>query len=319
MDSAGGEYDETRAAASPGGWKLFFGLSRTPHGVLDVATPAMAALLSLGAFPSLRVTIIGLVTAFAGYTAVYALNDLVDHRVDRERLSGRKEDTSLFDVDAIMVRHPIAQGLLSYGRGLVWCLFWAVVAIVGAWILNPFCIVLFCVAALLETIYCRLLRITHLKIVPSAMVKAIGGLAGVYAVNHDPSLAFVAVVFLWIAAWEVGGQNIANDILDIDDDTKVCARTTATVKGLRESTFRLVSAASMAAFGGLAIYWVSGPGVGVLYPIGAVALGWKLLLEPANRVFHNPGQETAAAMFNRASYVPVSFLILTAAAILFPI
>ena len=64
--------------------KLFLALSRTPHGILDMATPALAALLWLGGFPSAGVIALGLLTAFAGYTAVYALNDLVDYRVDKE-------------------------------------------------------------------------------------------------------------------------------------------------------------------------------------------------------------------------------------------
>jgi hypothetical protein len=31
-------------------------------------------------------TLLGLITVFAGYTAVYALNDLVDYRTDREKV-----------------------------------------------------------------------------------------------------------------------------------------------------------------------------------------------------------------------------------------
>ena len=90
-------------------WKLFFGLSRTPHGLLDVATPAMAALLMMGSCPPVWVVIVGLVTAFAGYTAVYALNDLVDYRVDQERLSSRSDQPQHFHVDEILAPHPVAQ------------------------------------------------------------------------------------------------------------------------------------------------------------------------------------------------------------------
>jgi 4-hydroxybenzoate polyprenyltransferase len=63
--------------------KLFLALSRTPHGLLDMCTPAFGALLWLGHFPSFSVVVIGLVTTFAGYTAVYALNDIVDYKVDK--------------------------------------------------------------------------------------------------------------------------------------------------------------------------------------------------------------------------------------------
>jgi len=299
-------------------WKLFFGLSRTPHGVLDVATPAMAAVLCLGYLPPFSIVIVGLITAFAGYTAVYALNDIVDFRVDKERLSLREEKERLSHIDEIMVRHPVAQGMLPFSAAVAWCVFWALVSVVGAWWLNPFCVVLLAVAIGMETLYCKLLTLTHLKVAPSAVVKAIGGLAGVYAVDPDPSLGFVAVLFLWLAAWEVGGQNVANDIVDMEEDRLVSARTTATVKGVPESVFILVAAVSMAAFGGTVIFWPAGPGVGWLYPIGAVVLGWILLLEPARAVYHDPGPPTAAALFNKASYMPLGFLLLTVAAIYAP-
>ncbi len=297
-------------------WSLFLGLSRTPHAVLDMATPAMAALLWLGQFPPLSIIAVGLVTAFAGYTAVYALNDIVDYKVDRERLALRDHADDVFDVDNITVPHPLAQGILPFPWGLSWLVFWAIVALAGAWWLNPVCALIFLVSASLETVYCRLLKITHFKIIPSAIVKASGGLAGVYAVDPHPSFGFVAVLLLWLAAWEIGGQNIANDIMDMDDDAKVAARTTSTVKGVPESVFRIVSAVSMAAFAGVAIYFLAGEGVGILYPLGAAALGWLLLLEPARSLYYSPGPGTAAMLFNRASYVPVGFLLLTAASIL---
>jgi 4-hydroxybenzoate polyprenyltransferase len=300
-------------------WKLFLGLSRTPHGVLDLATPAMAALLWLGHFPPPSVMVVGLITAFAGYTAVYALNDLVDYRVDRERLALQTDSRASFDVDEIMMRHPVAQGALSFPKGLQWCVFWSLVALAGAWWLNPFCAILFVVSASMEAVYCRLLKITHLKVVPSAVVKATGGVAGVFAVDPTPSPAFIAVLFLWLASWEVGGQNIANDIVDMDGDSRVAAKTTPTVKGIPESVFRLLCASSMAVFGGIAIYWLGSKDLSRLYPAAAAILGWWLLIEPARKVYVDPGPVNAAALFNRASYLPVSFLILVLISIYVPL
>lgn len=300
-------------------WKLFFGLSRTPHGLLDVATPAMAALLCLGAFPPGPVMIVGLITAFAGYNAVYALNDLIDYATDCERISLQERASSAFHVDEVLVRHPIARGFLPFRKGLAWCLVWSAIAILGAFWLNPICVVIFAASVGFEAIYCRLLRITHLKVIPSALVKASGGLAGVFAVDPSPSVGFVAVLLLWLAAWEIGGQNVANDIIDREDDLKVAARTTATVKGIPESVFRAVVAVSMACFGGVAVYWLAGPDVGILYPVGALFIGWYLLIVPARGLYFSPGPDTAAELFNKASYMPVCFLFLTAAAILIPI
>ena len=318
MNTGATEPEASEGAKSSINWKLFFGLSRTPHGVLDVATPAMAALLLLGHFPPVWVVVVGLITAFAGYTAVYALNDLVDYHVDQQRLSSRPESARHFHVDEILVRHPVAQGLLPFRSGLLWFGFWTVAGLVGAYWLNPLCCLLLVVSAILEALYCKLLRVTHLKIVPSAIVKATGGLAGAFAVSSNPSPAFVAMIFLWLAAWEVGGQNIANDIVDKEDDTRVGAKTTATVLGTQESVFRLLVAIGMAAFGSVAIYWVAGNGLSVFYPIGAAVLAWLLLLGPARRLYYAPATDTAAALFNRASYLPVSFLGLTVVSILLP-
>jgi 4-hydroxybenzoate polyprenyltransferase len=276
----------------------------------------MAAMLWLGHFPPLWVVVVGLITAFAGYTAVYALNDLVDHRVDRERISFKGESKELFHVDEVLMPHPVAQGMLSFASGLTWCVFWAAVALVGAWWLNPFCMLLFVISAALEAIYCKLLRVTHLKIIAAAAVKSIGGLAGVFAVNPAPAPGFVALLILWMASWEVGGQNIANDIVDMEDDARVSARTTLTVKGVRESVFRLIVSISMAVVCSVAIYWLAGPNVGPFYPIGAVILGWVLLVEPARKVYYDPSPANAASLFNKASYMPTCFLGLVVVSIL---
>jgi 4-hydroxybenzoate polyprenyltransferase len=310
MNDTNGRFAELSSATDAINWKLFLGLSRTPHAVLDMATPPMAALLWLGHFPPAGVTIIGLITAFAGYTAVYALNDLIDYRVDKERMSFRDRATDMPTVDEITVRHPVAQGMLSFASGFWWFVLWAIIALAGAWWLNPFCAALFVVSASLEGLYCKLLRITHLKIIPSALVKASGGLAGVYAVDPSPSLGFVAVLCLWLAAWEVGAQNIANDMVDMDDDARVSARTTITVKGMPESVFVMLTAIAMAASAGIALYWMAGNGVSWIYPIGAALLAWKLLLAPARRVYYQPGPASAASLFDKASYMPVSFLLL---------
>ncbi len=292
-------------------FKLFLGLSRTPHGLLDVATPAMAAMLQLGHFPPVSTIVIGLITAFSGFTAVYAMNDLIDVTVDKERLALKDKSDGVFHVDEVMAEHPVAQGLIPYSKGLAWAILWASTALVGAFILNPFCALIFVISACCEVIYCKLLKITHLKIIPSAIVKATGGLAGIYAVNPEPNMGFIVFMFLWLACWEIGGQNIANDIVDMEDDHRVGARTMLTVKGLQQSVFVQLTAASMATFAGVTIFLVAGPGVGWIYPIGAAVLGYFLLLKPARLVYEAPGPRTAASLFNRASYMPLSFLVLT--------
>jgi 4-hydroxybenzoate polyprenyltransferase len=299
--------------------RLYFALSRTPHGLLDMATPAMAALLYLGHFPPLSSVIIGLITAFAGYTAVYALNDIVDYKVDSERLRLQNSQNDRFDVDGLIARHPIAQGKLPYRSALYWFGLWALIALAGAWWLNPVCALIFIVSSGMEILYCKLLKITHLKIVPSVIVKVSGGLAGVFAVVPYPDPSFLALLAIWLAAWEVGGQNIANDIIDTEDDRSVAARTTTTVLGINESVFFLLVGIAMAVPAAIAIYWQSGAGVGPIYLFGAVLIAWKLLLSPARRVYSNPSPENAAELFNSASYMPGAFLLLVVLSILLPL
>src|SRR4030042_355029 len=136
--------------------KLFLALSRTPHGLLDMATPGLSALLWLGAFPPLEVIGLGLLTAFSGYTAVYALNDVIDYQLDRGKARSGNLPESRHDLDSVFVRHPMAQGLVSYREGVLWMMSWAALAVIGAYILNPVCAFIFLLACLLEIIYCRL-------------------------------------------------------------------------------------------------------------------------------------------------------------------
>jgi len=150
--------------------KLFWALSRTPHGLLDMCTPAFAALLWLGTFPPLETVLIGLITTFAGYTAVYALNDIVDYRVDQEKVSSGVLAAAGCDLDGVIVRHPMAQGLLSFYDGVLWAAGWAAVALAGAFMLNPVCVGIFLGGCALEAIYCRLWRVSPFRTLVSGAV-----------------------------------------------------------------------------------------------------------------------------------------------------
>ena len=163
-----------------------------------MCTPAFGALLWLGHFPSLTVMAVGLATTFAGYTAVYALNDVIDYRVDKEKVAevGLSETGS--DLDSLGVRHPMAQGLLSFKEGLLWATAWGLLALIGAYLLNPVCAIIFLGACLLEIIYCLLLKVTHLRALISGAVKTSGGIAAVFAVDPDPDFLFLICLFFFL-------------------------------------------------------------------------------------------------------------------------
>lgn len=289
--------------------KLFLALSRTPHALLDLATPALAAMLWLGRIPSPKIVVLGFLTAFAGYTAVYALNDLVDYRVDREKIQKCGLPCSGHDLDAVYVRHPLAQGLLSPGEGVLWVAVWAGIALVGALILNPVCALVFVVGCVAESIYCLMLRVSPLRILVSGLVKTAGGIAAVFAVEPHPSPGFLLVLFLWLLSWEIGGQNIPNDFADLDEDRDLRARTVPVYFGARDAL--RIAYASLAVATGLSVllFWVTPAPLGGIYVAGALTAGFLLLLRPAGRLVQAQTVPEASALFNRASYYPLAMFV----------
>lgn len=288
--------------------KLFLALSRTPHGVIDIATPALAALLGLGGFPALGTTILGLITVFAGYTAVYALNDLVDYRTDRAKVdAGGYADGETY-LDGVLTRHPLAKGVLSVGEGLLWTIGWALVAMVGAWLLNPVCFFIFLVGGALEAIYCLLLRVTPLRAVLNGIVKALGAVAAVYAVDPQPSILFLLVLVAWIFLWEIGGQNIPNDWTDIEEDRRFSAKTIPVRLGLTRAALLALGCLTTAFLLTFVLIGVSPLTLGAPHQVILVGLGAWLLLLPALQLVEGSDRRQAMNLFNRASHFPLSVL-----------
>ena len=298
--------------AAPSGFarlKLFLALSRTPHALLDMTTPALGALLWLGQIPSPRIVFLGLVTAFAGYTAVYALNDLVDYRTDREKIRKCGLPCRAYDLDAVYVRHPLAQGLLSLREALLWTAGWAGLALIGALLLNPVCALVFLTGCLAETVYCLLFRVSYLRILVSGVVKTAGGIAAVFAVESNPSPGFLLVLFLWLLSWEVGGQNVPNDLADLDEDRDFQARTVPVHFGADSAAhIALYSLAITVGFSQL-LYWATPAALHPLYLPAALIASITLLIPPARRLAATQAAPEAAALFNRACYYPVTMLL----------
>lgn len=290
--------------------KLFLALSRTPHGLLDMTTPLYGALLWLGDFPPLYTSLLGLITVFAGYTAVYALNDVIDYRVDREkaRIAGGLRESDNY-LDAAMVRHPMAQGLLSLKEGLVWALGWSSVAMLGAWLLNPVCVLIFLAGCLLEIAYCLMHRVSPLRILISGGVKTSGAVAAVFAVDPAPSAAFVIVLFTWLFFWEIGGQNIPADWADIEEDRRLKAQTVPVRCGPKGAALMAVGAIVLALLVQPMLICFSNIGAHPLMIAVAFFLGAGLLLPPALQLNRTRRRTHAMALFNRASYYPLLMLV----------
>ena len=297
--------------------KLFLALSRIPHVLLDIATPAFAALLWLGHFPPLKVTLIGTVTAFAGYTAVYALNDLIDSRVDREKIQQADPAEPGDYLDAPSIRHPLAQGALSFKKGLLWVLAWAALAGIGASLLNPVCVLIFAMACAMEILYCLLLKVTHLRSIVSGVVKSSGGIAAVFAVEPHPSLSFLTLLFLWLFLWEIGGQNVPNDWTEIKVDRRIGAKTLPVRFGPEGTSTLIIGCLLVTLITGVLLFWLASGHLELPFVFASLVVGVYLLIFPAYRLRKTKEPRHALVLFNRASFYPLALLVLITIKILF--
>ena len=288
--------------------RLFWALSRTPHGLLDMATPPLCGLLWLGAFPPLEIIGLGLITVFAGYTAVYALNDVIDYRIDRQEVNLEENELSGNYLDAVLVHHPMAQGLLSFRSGVTWAAAWGILALGGAFLLNPVCVLIFVSGCVLEAVYCLMFKVTYLRALVSGVVKTCGGIAAVYAVDPQPSGLYVFGLFCWLFVWEIGGQNIPADLTDVSIDSQNQAQTVPVRFGpQRASLMGAISLAVAVLLCGI-LMATSRVSFGIPLILASLLSGIYLLLIPAFRLYKAADRGGAMALFNRASYYPLTLL-----------
>jgi 4-hydroxybenzoate polyprenyltransferase len=195
---------------------------------------------------------------------------------------------------------------VSFREGLAWTGAWALVALGGAYTLNPVCALIFLLGCGLEAVYCLLLKVSHLRLLVAGVVKSLGAAAAVFAVDSQPSPVFLAVLFLWIFLWEVGGQNIPADWHDVEQDRRLKAKTIPVVFGLRKAGALALAALAGSLALSLAILRLSPLPFPLSQQLLILGLGVYLLLLPAWRLYLN--QAHAAALFNQASYYPLAVL-----------
>lgn len=286
--------------------RRFLALSRSLHGVLDIAMPGFVALLWLGHFPSWRVLALSLATALAGYTAIYALNDLIGVRDDKEKVAGGI--TPGYAVEASAMRYPLAQNLISMKGALAWFGCWFALAVLGTWLLNPRILVIVFAAAALEVAYVKLLKVTWWRTVISGLVKSAGPAAAVFAVIPAPSWSGLLGLLGWLMLWEIGGQNIPADWNDIEEDRRIGARTIPLVFGLRTAGVLVVVCLVLVVLASALLPQMSPLGGGWLFPLAILAAGAGLLLPPAFRLARTLDGRQAARLFDRASLYPLVLL-----------
>jgi len=287
----------------------FFALSRTSHGVLDLATPAFCALLWLGSFPDWTVVLLSVFTAFAAYTAIYALNDLVGTAVDREKFSKHELNTG-YSVEASELRYPLARNILSFKSGLLWMSFWFILALVGSYLLNPIIVFILIAASLLEIVYCLLLKVTYLRTFVSGLVKASGPIAAVFVVDTHPSLSSLLLLLVWIFFWEIGGQNIPADWNDTAEDRNINAKTIPIQFGAKKAGFIVLATLTITVVASTLLPWISPAPLGLFYIGASLVIGFIFLLQPGFQLNKNKDGRDAAKLFDKASYYPVAQFVL---------
>ena len=289
--------------------KRFFALSRTTHGILDLATPAFCALLWLGGFPQLTVILLSLFTAFAGYTAVYALNDLVGVKDDREKFADNGINPG-YSVEASEQRYPLARNLLSLKNGWLWAGTWFILALIGSYLLNPVIVFILLTAAILEIIYCLLLKVTYLRTLVSGVVKTSGPIAAVFVVDSNPSPYFLLLLFIWLFLWEIGGQNIPADWNDTVEDRRVNAKTIPIRFGVEKVGFIVMAGLTLTVIASGFLPLISPANLGLPYILTSLLVGYVFLLKPGFQLYKFKEGRYAARLFDKASHYPLAQLVL---------
>lgn len=283
----------------------FFALSRTSHGVLDLATPAFCALLWLGSFPKWDVILLSIFTAFAAYTAIYALNDLVGMKVDKEKFSN-SEINAGYSVEASELRYPLARNIVSFKSSLLWMGFWFILASVGSYLLNPIIVIILIIAAILEVIYCLLLKVTYLRTFVSGLVKASGPIAAVFVVDTKPSATSLLLLLIWLFFWEIGGQNVPADWNDTTEDKRVHAKTIPIQFGAEKAGLIVIASLMITVITSALLPAISPASLGLPYILASLVIGFIFLLQPAFQLQKNTDGRYAAKLFDKASYYPVA-------------
>ena len=296
--------------------KRFFALSRTSHGILDLAAPAFCALLWGGRFPAWNVILLSIFTAFAAYTAIYALNDLIGMAVDKEKFS-RNQLNAGYSVEASELRYPLARNILSFKSGLLWMGFWLILALVGSYLLNPTIVFILIGAAILEIVYCLLLKVTYLRTLVSGFVKASGPIAAVFVVDPKPSLTPLLILLVWVYFWEIGGQNVPADWNDTAEDIAIHAKTIPIHFGPRKAALIVLAALTITVITSAFLPLVSPARLELPYILASLVIGFVLLLLPSFQLNKERDGRYAAKLFDRASYYPVALFALISVVLVF--
>jgi 4-hydroxybenzoate polyprenyltransferase len=296
--------------------RALYGLSRGSQAALSVAQPLVAALLADDSPAALRLAVLT-ITAFAGLLAVFAVNDVLDAPLDLRRRAvecGHRAQGR--DIDSAGVLHPLAHGLLSRHLALAWVAAVGGLALIGCALLGWRCVAVLGAAVLLQVTYCKLATVTHWKALISGVMVAVGTSAGWFAFTGSIDPLRLGLFALWMAAWEVGGRNIPNDLADMDEDRPLGIRTLPVVHGPQRSARIALACLAAAGAASTALALAASDALGALGIIGTALTATLTLIVPGLHLVRRPTPTTALRVFNIASFQPACvLLVITTAAL----
>ncbi|MEU9236148.1 UbiA prenyltransferase family protein [Streptomyces subrutilus] len=283
----------------------FYGFSRGTQATLSVAQPLTVALLADASPVPWQLAVLTL-GCFAGFFSVFAVNDLLDARLDQRRFRNLRSHQGP-DLDAAGGRHPLAQGRLTQRAAVLWVVGLALMAAGICALFSWASLLLFLIAVVLEIVYCKLATVTAFKTVISGVMVAVGAMVGWFALNQTIEIVTLILLAVWLAAWEIGGRNIPNDLADLDEDVHLGLATVPVRCGARTSARLSCAALVAAACAYIALMCTAFPpstAIGAICLILAVlAAGYSLIL-PGRALLRSPDGSTALATFNRTSLHP---------------
>ncbi len=235
--------------------------------------------------------------------------------MDKEKFRGGINPGYLIEASAY--RHPLAQNMVSVRGGLLWFAAWFTAALIGSYLLNPAIVVILIAAAVLEVIYCLLLKVTCLRTFIGGMVKSAGPVAAIFAMDANPAFLQLLLVFAGVFFWEIGGQNVPSDWNDTVEDHRVNAKTIPLQIGKRKAGFIILFALCLTVTISLFLPRVSPLSLGQVFSLASAAAGVLLLLKPAYELNTQKEGRLAAKLFDNASYYPLVQLVIISVFVFF--
>jgi 4-hydroxybenzoate polyprenyltransferase len=135
---------------------------------------------------------------------------------------------------------------------------------------------------------------------------ALGALAGWFAVAEKIEWLPMALFFVWIVSWEIGGRNIVNDWADVEEDKHLGVKTIPLVYGYKAAGWLTIVSLAIAV--GLSLLIAPFVALNIVYLIGCSIAGIVLLMKPSLDLAKDPSPGNALSLFNKASLYPLIML-----------